>query len=262
MTFLRCHRCLAGPDNMSRGAHPEGVESPAVAVVIPARNEVRRIGATVAAARRIEGVDLVVVADDGSTDRTRDVAAHAGAVVVSHYRAQGKAAAMVLGASAVAAVDAHESSGSRHLLFLDADLGESAAGAADLVGPVRLGMADMTMAVLPPQVTARGGAAGGHGFVVRLARHGVLRLAGFEPMQPLSGQRCLTRAAFDAARPLAPGFGVETGLTIDLVRKGFRVLEVPVPLRHRATGRDLAGQVHRGVQYVHVARALAIRWLG
>jgi len=80
----------------------------AIAVVIPARNEARRIGATVRAARRIDGVDLVVVADDGSTDRTRDLATHEGAVVVSHYRPQGKAAAMVLGASAVATVDARE----------------------------------------------------------------------------------------------------------------------------------------------------------
>jgi glycosyltransferase involved in cell wall biosynthesis len=226
-------------------------------VVIPARDEARRIGATVRAARQIDGVDLVVVADDGSTDRTRDLATHEGAVVVSHYRPQGKAAAMVLAASAVGAIDCVAGGAPRHLLFLDADLGESAAGAAALVAPVRAGTADMTIAVLPPQVTA----GGGHGFVVRLSRRGVMRLAGFAPTQPLSGQRCLTRAAFDAARPLAPGFGVETGLTIDLVRKGFRVIEVPVPLRHRVTGRDLAAQLHRGVQYLHVARALAVRWL-
>jgi glycosyltransferase involved in cell wall biosynthesis len=228
-----------------------------VAVVIPARNEARRIAATVRAAYQIDGVDLVVVADDGSTDRTRDVATHEGAVVVSHYRPQGKAAAMVLGACAVDAVDAHEGGVRRHLLFLDADLGDSAGAAAALVGPVREGRADMTIAVLPPQPAA----GGGHGFVVRLSRRGVMRLAGFEPTQPLSGQRCLTRAAFDAARPLAPGFGVETGLTIDLIRKGLRVVEVPVPLRHRVTGRDVRAQWHRAVQYVHVARALAVRYL-
>ncbi|HEU4423708.1 MAG TPA: glycosyltransferase [Pilimelia sp.] len=228
-----------------------------VAVVIPARNEAHRIGATVRAARCIDGVDLVVVADDGSTDRTRDVASHEGAVVVSHYRPQGKAAAMVLGASAVAAVDAREGGAPRHLLFLDADLGDTAGAAAPLVGPVRDRHADMTIAVLPQQATA----GGGHGFVVRLSRRGVMRLAGFEPTQPLSGQRCLTRAAFDAARPLARGFGVETGLTIDLVRKGLRVVEVPVPLRHRVTGRDLRAQWHRAVQYAHVARALVVRYL-
>src|SRR6202041_2253392 len=48
--------------------------------------------------------------------------------------------------------------------------------------------------------------------------------------------RCLTRAAFEAARPLAPGWGVETALTIDLLRQGLRVTEVEVELAHRATG--------------------------
>ncbi|HCT78999.1 MAG TPA: glycosyl transferase family 2, partial [Micromonosporaceae bacterium] len=144
-----------------------------VAVVISARNEVRRVGATVCAAFQIDGVDLVVVADDGSTDRTRDVATHAGAVVVSHYRPQGKAAAMVLGACAVGAVDAREGGATpRHLLFLDADLGDTAVYAAPLVDPVRAQRADMTIAVLPTQ-----GVGGGHGFVVGLARRGVVRLA-------------------------------------------------------------------------------------
>jgi glycosyltransferase involved in cell wall biosynthesis len=226
--------------------------------VIPARDEEDRIGATVRAARRVPGVDVVVVVDDGSRDRTREVARAAGAVAVSHFRPQGKAAAMVLGAHVVTGWDARDpGKPPRYLLFLDADLGDSAEGAAPIVGPVRAGQADMAIGVLPQQATA----GGGHGFVVRLSRRGVGRLAGFEPTQPLSGQRCLTRAAFEAARPLARGFGVETGLTIDLVRKGYRVVEVPAPLHHRVTGRDLRGQLHRGRQYFHVARALAVRWL-
>ncbi len=74
-----------------------------------------------------------------------------------------------------------------------------------------------------------------------------------------AGQRCLTRAAFEAARPLAPGFGVETALTIDLLRRGMRVREVEVPLAHRATGTDWRAQVHRARQFADVARALAAR---
>ena len=46
--------------------------------------------------------------------------------------------------------------------------------------------------------------------------------------------RCLTREAFEAATPLAHGWGVETGMTIDLLRRGFRVVEVPCDL---STGR-------------------------
>ena len=120
------------------------------------------------------------------------------------------------------------------------------------------GRADMTIATLPTQRTA----GGGHGFVVRLSRWGIVRATGFAPVQPLSGQRCLTRAAFSRALPLAPGFGVETALTIDLLRAGMRVQEVRCDLQHRVTGKDWRAQRHRLRQFVHVARALAShnRW--
>jgi hypothetical protein len=82
---------------------------------------------------------------------------------------------------------------------------------------------------------------------------------GWTPTQPLSGMRCLTREAFEAARPLAHGWGVETALTIDLLTAGYRVLEVPCELHHRVTGADWRGQLHRARQYRDVARGLAAR---
>src|SRR5260370_32873351 len=75
-------------------------------VVIPARNESDRIGATVRAAVRIPGVDIVVVVDDGSSDGTGSGAAVAGAIVVRHARNRGKAAAVETGAEAVRVVGA------------------------------------------------------------------------------------------------------------------------------------------------------------
>ncbi|MGW2194095.1 glycosyltransferase family 2 protein [Streptosporangium sp. NPDC001682] len=221
------------------------------AAIIPAKNEDDRIGATVAAALALPGVDLVMVVDDGSTDQTGRVAKAAGAHVVRHSHNRGKAAAMESGAEAVRLLDAEEP---RHLLFLDADLGETASTAAPLIEPVAAGEVDMTIAVFATRVKL-----GGHGFVVKLAREGVERATGWTPVQPLNGQRCLTRAAFEAARPLAHGFGVETGLTIDLLRKGFRVREVQVEMAHRATGTDWRAQLHRARQFRDVARALLVR---
>ncbi|WP_345714093.1 glycosyltransferase family 2 protein, partial [Kineococcus glutinatus] len=180
-------------------------------------------------------------------------------VVVRHPRNRGKAAAMETGARAVAERDAREpGSAPRALLFVDADLGATAERTAALVPPVLAQEADMTIAVLPQQATA----GGGRGLVVNLARRGTLAAVGWSPRQPLSGMRCLSRAAFEAARPLARGWGVETALTIDLVRAGFRVLEVPCALQHRVTGRDWRGQLHRGRQYRDVALALAVRRRG
>jgi glycosyltransferase involved in cell wall biosynthesis len=259
-----------------------------LAVVIPARNESDRIGATVRAAIQIPGVDMVVVVDDGSVDGTGCEAARAGATVVRHARNRGKAAALETGAEAVLLLEAAEAAAasiagntatapkaagaatapeaadtatalnaahrSRHLLFLDADLAETAARAGPLAEPVLAGEADMTIAIFATRVKR-----GGHGIVLGLSGVGIHRATGWRPTEPLNGQRCLTRAAFEAARPLAHGWGAETGMTIDLLRKGMRVTEVQVPLAHRATGTDLASQVHRVRQLAGVARAIAAR---
>jgi hypothetical protein len=229
-----------------------------VAVVIPARNEADRIGATVKAAASLPGVELVVVVDDGSADDTAAAARDAGATVMRHPRNRGKAAALETGAEAVRLLEASQDRDvPHHLLFLDGDLAESAAGAAPLITPVRDGQADMTIAVFSHRVKQ-----GGHGFVTSLSGAGIERATGWRPAQPLNGQRGLTRAAFDAALPLAPGWGAETGLTIDLLRRGMRITEVEVPLAHRATGGDWRSQLHRARQFVDVARTLAVRQPG
>jgi len=232
-----------------------------LAVVIPARNESDLIGTTVKAAARIPGVDIVVVVDDGSADGTGALAAAAGATVLRHARSRGKSAAMETGAEAVRVIEAERATATavagrppRALLFLDADLAGTAERAGPLSGPVLAGEADMTIAVFADRVKL-----GGHGLVLGLAGAGTERLTGWRPAEPLNGQRCLTRAAFEAARPLADGWGAETGMTIDLLRKGMRVVEVRVPLAHRATGRDMRAQLHRAHQLADVARALAGR---
>ncbi len=232
---------------------PSQTPTQRVAVVIPAKDESARIAATVRAAKAIPHVDLVLVVDDGSEDATQHVARDAGAVVVRHSHNRGKASAMETGAAVVAMRDAEDAE-PRLLLFLDGDLGESAVNASPLVRPVLDGVADMAIALLPPQPGA-----GGRGIVVGLARRAIHAMTGWLPQQPLSGIRCLTREAFEAGTPLAHGWGVETGLSIDLVSKGFIALEVPCDLRHRASGTDFAGQLHRAGQYRDVLLAVNTR---
>lgn len=225
-------------------------------MVIPARNEAHLIAATSMAAARVAGVDIVLVVDDGSADDTAAIAAAAGARVVRHPRNRGKAAAMETGAEVVRLLESDAGTGPRHLLFLDADLGDSAAHAGPLADPIRAAAADMTIARFTDRVRR-----GGLGIVTTVSGAGIARAVGWRPAQPLNGQRCLTRAAFDAALPLASGWGVETGLTIDLLRQGMRVAEVEVPLCHRATGNDWRSQLHRIRQLADVTRALAVREL-
>lgn len=267
-------------------AGPLAVDRPErVAVVIPALNEAERIERTIRSAQTIPGVDLVVVVDDGSSDGTAAIAMGADALVVRHRTNRGKAAAMATGAQLVAMreetaradggdefreelhaeprqpghtgplpVIGADGSHPRALLFLDADMGESAAAAQPLVDAVLGEGVDMAIALLPPQAGA-----GGMGIVVRTSRSGIRRATGWEPMQPLSGTRCITREAWDACQPLARGWGAETALTIDALDGGFWVKEIQCELHHRATGNDLRGRLHRAAQLRDVLFALARR---
>ena len=228
-------------------------DRPRVAALIPAKDEARRIAATVRAARAIPGVDLVLVIDDGSEDDTQHVARAAGAVVVRHSHNRGRAVAIETGAAVVAMRDVPDRP-PRSLLFLAADLAESAVAVAPLVPPVLAGEVDMTVAMLTPHPTP-----GGRGIAIGSARRAISRLTGWSPAEPLSPLRCLTRDAFEAAVPLAHGSGIWPGMTIDLLRAGFRVLEVPCDLRHHPAGRSLRNQMLRAANYRDIELAIGAR---
>lgn len=214
-------------------------------VVIPAFNEADLVAATIQAARRLPGVAEVIVVDDGSSDATAARAREAGARVLSSGANQGKGAALTAGVAAARG---------GALLFLDADLGPTAGEAAALLGALAAG-ADMAVARFPRQQHA-----GGLGLVRRLAQWGIRCLTGRHMEAPLSGQRALTRAALQAALPLAPGFGVEVGLTLDVLRAGLEVVEVETAMQHRLTGRRPADFCHRGRQLRDVAITVLRRW--
>lgn len=216
-----------------------------VAALIPARDEEDTVARTVEALRRLP-VDDVVVVDDGSSDATSAAALTAGATVLRIRGHAGKGGAMEGALDRLPPADVW--------LFADADLGSSAEGLGALLDVVMAGRADMAVAMLPPQP------GGGIGTVRRASSAAIRLLSHYRAEAPLSGQRAMTASCLAAARPLAGGFGLETAMTIDAVRAGFRVVEIPVPgLTHRATGRTFRGFLHRGRQGLQIARAAALR---
>jgi len=216
-----------------------------ISVVIPAFNEAGTLPATVRALKALPEIGEIVIVDDGSTDGTAEVASALGCRVVRLDRNRGKGEALAAGVAA-ASGDV--------LVFLDADLGATSAQAKALVAPILRGEADLVIGRMPEAAKP-----GGLGLVKALARAGVRRLGGIALAAPLSGQRAVRRAVLAALPEFAYGFGVEVAMAIDAARAGFRVVEVPVAMGHRETGRDIAGFLHRGRQLVHVARALIRR---
>lgn len=217
-----------------------------VSVVVPAFNEEAAIDSTLRAIRERTFCHELIVVDDGSEDRTAQVAKGWADTVISTPQNRGKGAALQTG---------WQYASGDVVMLLDGDLRESAAEAAHLLSPVIEGACDMTVAVLPsPQKRI------GLGLAKGLAHHGIRILTGFEARAPLSGQRAFRRELLQRLGRLDKGFGVEVGLTVDALRAGYRVLEVPVPFMHRETGNDWSGYCHRGKEFVAIGRTLCHKW--
>jgi hypothetical protein len=196
------------------------------AVLVAARDEEGRVGRTVEALRAAFAEAVVIVADDGSRDGTAGEAEAAGARVVSLPR-RGKGQALTL---------AEREAPAGPLVLAD----------ADLTGDVRP-LADgepegLVVAAFERRI------GGGFGVAKCLARQLIRLRTGYVAREPLSGQRFLSAAARAAAFPAAAGFGVETRMTVDVLLAALPVEERPLPLDHRATGRDARGFAHRGRQ--------------
>ena len=221
-------------------------------MLVAARDEADLIAATLAGLRiRFPGA-RVWVADDGSVDRTGEIAREQGAQV-ARAEGVGKGRAMTM-AALLALREIDQSDGPGPVVLLcDGDLGESAALLGPLVDAVAEGRGDLAVAVFSRSV------GGGVGLALGFARWAIRRRCGVETRAPISGQRALSLRALRDVLPLAGGFGMEIGMTIDATRAGHRLIEVELDLSHRATGRTAAGFAHRGRQLLDFVRVYASR---
>jgi glycosyltransferase involved in cell wall biosynthesis len=219
--------------------------APEIAVVVSAYNEEERLGDTLGALRDAFPGARLIVADDHSSDATPDVARAAGAELVRAPRRLGKG-----GANTMAIERAPAGS---TLVLCDGDLGASARELPRLVEALERDEGDLAVASFARR------AGGGFGVALGFSRWAIRRTTGLEPAAPISGQRALKPAVVPAVVPFAPGFGMETAMTIDAHRAGFRLVEVELPLEHRATERTVSGFMHRFRQLLTFARVYVSR---
>ncbi|NLU11282.1 MAG: glycosyltransferase family 2 protein [Tepidanaerobacter acetatoxydans] len=221
-----------------------------VSVLIPAFNEEKNIEQTIKGLEYFKDtfcaenqVDLeILVIDDGSSDQTGIKASNAGAKVLSLNKNMGKGSALREGLKSI---------DGDILVFLDADLQASSSEVYKLVLPILKGEADVTIAKFKPPSKKRG-----FGFVKALAFYGVRFFTGKEVTSALSGQRAFKKDVLNDIGTIPEGFGIEVGMLIDILKKGYTVKEVDVDMYHDVTGRDLKGFLHRGKQFWHILKVL------
>ncbi|MGW0612713.1 glucosyl-3-phosphoglycerate synthase [Streptomyces sp. NPDC002788] len=253
------HRILAAKQRTGR----------TVSVVLPALNEEETVGDIASVIRhdlmlQVPLVDELVVVDSGSTDRTSEVAAAAGATVV-HRDAILPRLPTVPGKGEVLWRSLLVTRGDI-VCFVDADLRDfSSDFVSGIVGPL---LTDPDVALVKGMYDRPlGGAAGQGGRVTELMARPLLnmhwpQLAGF--VQPLGGEYAARRSLLERL-PFPVGYGVELGMLVDALHLvGLDALaQVDVGVRkHRhqdgqALGR-MAAEIYRTGQ-LRLARGHLIR---
>ncbi|MFI6704564.1 glucosyl-3-phosphoglycerate synthase [Streptomyces sp. NPDC050509] len=238
-----------------------------VSVVLPALDEEETVGAIVAVIRRelmerVRLVDELVVIDSGSTDRTAEVAAAAGARVVHRDAILPRLPALP-GKGEVLWRSLLVTSGDI-VCFVDADLREfSPDFVSGIVGPLLTDPEVQFVKAMYDRPLGGGtgggteGGAGQGGRVTELVARPLLnlhwpRLAGF--VQPLGGEYAARRSLLERL-PFPVGYGVELGLLVDALHTvgldALAQVDVGVRLhRHqddRALGR-MAAAIYRTAQ--------------
>ncbi|MDT8862542.1 glycosyltransferase family 2 protein [Alkalihalobacillus sp. MEB130] len=211
--------------------------------VIAAFNEEKTIENTLLALKaNNEKQSEIIVVDDGSSDGTKEIAEKHADKVVSYPTNRGKGYAIQQGWK--------EARGT-YIVCLDADLEESASEAFSLLQPIQNGEVDMTISIINP------GKKSGMGVVKRRVQSIVYKKTGVKLEAPLSGQRAFHRKWLPVLLTKTyHGFGVETQMTIDLLKAGATCLEIPTTMKHREMGRDVKGFYHRLKQWVDIERQL------
>lgn len=196
-----------------------------IAVILPAYNEEVSIGSIVLLAKRY--ADRVIVVDDGSSDRTAEVASIAGAEVIVHSPNMGKGMAFKTGFAAAGDADI--------IVTMDSDGQHNPADIPDLVAPIIRGEADVVNGsrylngnVTDTPAYRRIGQA--------ILDKATVMNSGVKITDSQSGFRAFSASTKNIFRFNAQGMAIESEMLADVGRYGLRIKEVPIGVRYDVDG--------------------------
>jgi glycosyltransferase involved in cell wall biosynthesis len=219
-----------GGSSASTGSRPYG----AVGVVIPVLNEAEALPKVLGAMP--SWVSHVVIADNGSTDGSGDIARGAGAIVVEEPR-RGYGSACLKALAAMPAVDI--------IVFMDGDASDDPADMAGLVAPIASGNADFMLGSRTLGVRERGALTAQQIFGNALACTLIRWMWGarFTDLGPF---RAIRRDALERLAMTDPDYGWTVEMQVRAAKAGLVAREIPVAYRRRIGRSKVSGTI-RGV---------------
>ncbi len=214
------------------------MRKPVLAVIIPALDEEQTIGDVVASISK--RIDRVVVADNGSSDRTGQVAADAGAeVVIEKERGYGAACLR-----AMRALDSGDEPFA--VAFMDGDLSDDAADLDALLAPILDQNYDMVIGSRVRGSCETGALTIPQRFGNSLACFLIRTFFG-DSYTDLGPMRALKWTSLKQLDMDDRGFGWTVQMQVRAAIQGMKTLEIPVNYRRRRAGKSKVSGTIKGV---------------
>jgi len=205
------------------------MDNPVIKVVIPAQNESQAIGKVISEIP--EWVSEVIVADNGSTDDTAEVALAQGASVIS-VPVPGYGRACLGGIAAAGEYDI--------LVFLDGDASDYPEDMGTLIQSIRDGQADMVIGSRVLGQREKGSLTVPQRFGNALACW-LMKIIWKHNYTDLGPFRAISREGLEKLNMQAPTFGWTVEMQIRALKQGLRCLDVPVRYRNRIGKSKISG---------------------
>ena len=201
-----------------------------IAAIIPALDEESAVGHVVREIPR-DLVGEIVVVDNGSTDRTAEVARGAGARVI-YEPTRGYGAACLAGALAARDADI--------LVFLDGDRSDYPSEMPAVLGPLLDDRADLVIGARVPEMAEDGALTPHQRFGNRLVTWTLWWLYGL-PLSDFGPFRAIRASTLRDLGMEHKTYGWPVEMIVKAAKKGYRVVEVPVTCRKRIGRSKVAG---------------------
>lgn len=206
-----------------------------IGVIIPALDEEKAIGRVIADIP--SWADEIIVADNGSRDRTADVARDAGACVATAHE-RGYGAACLAGIAALTGPDI--------IVFIDGDYSDDPGEMALLADPIASGRADFVIGSRTLGVASRGALGPHQRFGNGLACFLIKQIWGV-PYTDLGPFRAIRREALETLGMKDRAYGWTVEMQIKAAKAGLKAMDVPVSYRPRIGRSKISGTVRGSV---------------
>lgn len=204
-----------------------------VSLIIPALNEEKSIGSVLQAIPK-NLVGEIIVVDNGSTDRTVEIARQAGARVVSE-KTKGYGAACLAGIASI-------SKDCQIVAFVDADFSDFPEDLSDILSPIVNGNAEMVIGTRTTIAESKKSLTPQQRYGNWLATT-LVKLFFGQTYTDLGPFRAIRRDALEKLKMTDRNFGWTIEMQIKAAQKKLKVAEVPVRYRVRIGRSKISGTV-------------------